>query len=73
MCRFVAIGKATAAEAEAQGLTVAATASESTPAGLVAAVIQALHPESGAATAETGAAPASTVDPDFHSSASGTQ
>ena len=43
-CRFVAIGKTTAAAAETLGLTVAATAVEATPAGLVAAVIRAVHP-----------------------------
>jgi uroporphyrinogen-III synthase len=43
-CRLVAIGPATAAEAEGQGLTVAATAREATPEGLVAAVIRALAP-----------------------------
>ncbi|MDQ0866067.1 uroporphyrinogen-III synthase [Arthrobacter globiformis] len=43
-CRLVAIGPATAAEAEAQGLTVAARAREATPEGLVAAVIRALAP-----------------------------
>lgn len=61
-CRFVAIGKATAAEAEALGLTVAATATESTPEGLVRAVVRALHPETGG-SGSTG----------IHSSASGTQ
>lgn len=40
-CRFVAIGKATAAAAEELGLAVAATASEATPEELVAAVIRA--------------------------------
>lgn len=59
-CRFVAIGKTTAAEAEALGLTVAATAGESTPEGLVTAVIRALHPEAG-------------TTPDIHSSAAGSQ
>ncbi|MFJ5698209.1 uroporphyrinogen-III synthase [Arthrobacter sp. NPDC093139] len=59
-CRFVAIGKTTAAQAEALGLTVAATATEATPAGLVAAVIRAVHPDA----ART---------PDIHSTASGTQ
>ncbi|MDQ1596188.1 MAG: uroporphyrinogen-III synthase [Arthrobacter pascens] len=58
-CRLVAIGKTTAAAAEALGLTVAATAVEATPAGLVAAVVRAVHP---------GTAP----NP-IHSSASGTQ
>lgn len=65
-CRVVAIGKSTAAEAEAQGLAVAATARESTPEGLVAAIISALHPE-------TGDAPAGTRSRDIHSSAPGTQ
>ena len=65
-CRVVAIGKSTAAEAEARGLAVAATARESTPEGLVAAIISALHPE-------TGDAPAGTPSRDIHSSAPGTQ
>jgi uroporphyrinogen-III synthase len=59
-CRFVAIGRTTAAEAEALGLTVAATATEATPAGLVAAVIRAVHPDAACV-------------PDIHSTASGTQ
>ena len=41
-CRFVAIGRSTAAEAESLGLSVAATAAEPTASGLVAAVIRAL-------------------------------
>lgn len=41
-CRFVAIGRSTAAEAESLGLTVAATAEEPTASGLVAAVVRAL-------------------------------
>jgi uroporphyrinogen-III synthase len=59
-CRFVAIGRTTAAEAAALGLTVAATATEATPAGLVAAVIRAVHPDAAR-------------NPDIHSTASGTQ
>ncbi|MET3933281.1 uroporphyrinogen-III synthase [Arthrobacter sp. OAP107] len=43
-CRLVAIGPATAAEADALGLAVAATAREATPEGLAAAVILALAP-----------------------------
>ena len=65
-CRVVAIGKSTAAEAEALGLAVAATARESTPEGLVAAIIRALHPE-------TDDAPAGRRSQDIHSSAPGTQ
>lgn len=42
-CRLVAIGPSTAAEAEARGLAVAATAGEATPQGLVAAVIRAVE------------------------------
>ena len=41
-CRFVAIGRSTAAEAESLGLTVASTAAEPTASGLVAAVVRAL-------------------------------
>jgi len=41
-CRFVAIGRSTAAEAESLGLSVAATAEEPTASGLVAAVVRAL-------------------------------
>ncbi|MCX2746429.1 uroporphyrinogen-III synthase [Arthrobacter sp. MI7-26] len=37
-CRFIAIGRSTAAEAAALGLPVAATAKEPTPAGIVAAL-----------------------------------
>ncbi|WLQ06709.1 uroporphyrinogen-III synthase [Arthrobacter oryzae] len=44
-CRFVAIGRSTAAEAELLGLTVAAVAEEPTASGLVSAVIRALAPE----------------------------
>lgn len=47
-CRFVAIGKATATAAKELGLAVAATASDATPAGLVAAVVRAVQ----ASTAE---------------------
>ncbi|MDZ4352055.1 MAG: uroporphyrinogen-III synthase [Arthrobacter sp.] len=41
-CRFVAIGRSTAAEAEFLGLTVAAVAEEPTASGLVAAVVRSL-------------------------------
>jgi uroporphyrinogen-III synthase len=41
-CRFVAIGRSTAGEAESLGLTVASIAEEPTASGLVAAVIRAL-------------------------------
>ncbi|WP_224047099.1 uroporphyrinogen-III synthase [Arthrobacter sp. NicSoilB4] len=41
-CRFVAIGRSTAAEAESLGLTVASIAEEPTASGLVAAVVRAL-------------------------------
>ncbi|MFF1382629.1 uroporphyrinogen-III synthase [Arthrobacter sp. NPDC058288] len=43
-CRFVAIGRSTAAEAKSLGLPVAAVAEEPTTSGLVSAVIQALAP-----------------------------
>ncbi|ABK04145.1 uroporphyrinogen-III synthase [Arthrobacter sp. PvP102] len=43
-CRFVAIGRSTAAEAESLGLPVAAVAEEPTTSGLVSAVIEALAP-----------------------------
>ncbi len=43
VCRFIAIGKATAAAAEKLGLTVAATAREATPEELVAAVLRAMQ------------------------------
>ncbi|WP_144671950.1 uroporphyrinogen-III synthase [Arthrobacter sp. U41] len=41
-CRFVAIGRSTAAEAQSLGLSVASTAEEPTASGLVDAVIRAL-------------------------------
>jgi uroporphyrinogen-III synthase len=43
-CRFVAIGLATAGEAEALGLAVASIAKEPTASGLVAAVVRSLAP-----------------------------
>jgi uroporphyrinogen-III synthase len=43
-CRFVAIGRSTAAEARSLGLAVAAVAAEPTASGLVAAVVRALAP-----------------------------
>ncbi|MCB5283572.1 uroporphyrinogen-III synthase [Arthrobacter sp. AL08] len=45
-CRFVAIGRSTAAQAQSLGLSVAAVAEEPTASGLVAAVIRALAKES---------------------------
>jgi uroporphyrinogen-III synthase len=47
-CRFVAIGRSTAAEAESLGIPVAAVAGEPTPSGLVAAVIRAITPGNAA-------------------------
>ncbi len=41
-CRFVAIGRSTAGQAEALGLTVASTAEQPTASGLLAAVIRSL-------------------------------
>ena len=41
-CRFVAIGRSTAAEAASLGLTVAAVAQEPTASGLIAAVVRSL-------------------------------
>jgi uroporphyrinogen-III synthase len=43
-CRFVAIGRSTAAEAESLGLPVAAIAEQPTASGLVGAVLQSLAP-----------------------------
>lgn len=43
-CRFVAIGRSTAAQAASLGLAVASVADEPTASGLVAAVIRALEP-----------------------------
>ena len=43
-CRFVAIGRSTAAEAEFLGLTVSAVAEKPTASGLVAAVVRSLAP-----------------------------
>lgn len=43
-CRFVAIGRSTAAEAERLGMPVAAVAEQPTTSGLVSAVIEALAP-----------------------------
>lgn len=45
-CRFVAIGRSTAAEAQSLGLTVAAVAEEPTASGLVAAVVRSLEDRS---------------------------
>ncbi len=44
-CRFVAIGRSTAGQAEALGLTVASTAEQPTASGLLAAVIRSLATE----------------------------
>ena len=43
-CRFVAIGRSTAAEAESLGLAVTSVAEEPTASGLVAAVVRSLDP-----------------------------
>ena len=48
-CRFVAIGRSTAAEAEFLGLTVTAVAEEPTASGLVAAVVRSLASRPSAA------------------------
>ncbi|MGP4031393.1 uroporphyrinogen-III synthase [Pseudarthrobacter sp. 1C304] len=59
-CRFVAIGRSTAAEAETLGLAVAAVADEPTASGLVDAVLRSLagppaapHPSAAPPAAET--------------------
>ncbi len=49
-CRFVAIGRSTAGQAEALGLTVASTAEQPTASGLLAAVIRSLATTSAPAT-----------------------
>jgi hypothetical protein len=56
-CRFVAIGRSTAAEAAQLGLTVAAIAEAPTASGLVAAVVRS-HPSQQPPPQPQGAAPA---------------
>ncbi len=60
-CRLVAIGRSTAAEAQALGLPVAAVAGQPTASGLVAAVIAALAPEHPARHPEPDPVPEQTV------------
>lgn len=62
-CRFVAIGRSTAAEAEALGLTVAAVAEEPTASGLVAAVVESLAGSPTSSTPHPPAAEPTAKDP----------
>jgi uroporphyrinogen-III synthase len=62
-CRFVAIGRSTAAEAESLGLTVASVAEEPTASGLVAAVVESLAPSPAPSTSQPPAAEPTAKDP----------
>jgi uroporphyrinogen-III synthase len=62
-CRFVAIGRSTAAEAESLGLTVAAVAEEPTASGLVAAVVESLAASPASLTSHPQAAEPTAKDP----------
>jgi len=62
-CRFVAIGRSTAAEAEACGLTVASVAEEPTASGLVAAVVRSLAALPASSTPHPPAAEPTAKDP----------
>jgi uroporphyrinogen-III synthase len=62
-CRFVAIGRSTAAEADSLGLTVAAVAEEPTASGLVAAVVESLATLPAPSTPHPTAAEPTAKDP----------
>ncbi|CAI3801376.1 uroporphyrinogen-III synthase [Pseudarthrobacter sp. MM222] len=62
-CRFVAIGRSTAAEADSLGLTVAAVAEEPTASGLVAAVVESLATLPAPSTSHPTAAEPTAKDP----------
>jgi uroporphyrinogen-III synthase len=64
-CRFVAIGRSTAAQAEALGLTVASVAEVPTASGLVAAVVESLTllPASSSSSPHPPAAESTAKDP----------
>lgn len=62
-CRFVAIGRSTAAEAESLGLTVASVAAEPTASALVSAVVASLTPPPAPPASRPPAAEPTAKDP----------